>query len=98
MPNQPLNGRKVAVLIESQYIPSELHVYREKFKALGATVHFVSRLWKQGPQEFVSELEKDDAKQLTAKLLAGEQWNEEKDLPQFFTADVDVEKVAAGRL
>jgi putative intracellular protease/amidase len=93
MANQPLSGKKIAVLVESQYIPEELETYRKRFQQLGATVHFVSRLWGQSSGEFVSELEKDDAKALTKKLLADERWEEGKDLPQFFTADVDVEKV-----
>lgn len=93
MPNQPLAGKKIAVLVESQYIPEEMQIYREKFHQMGATVHFVSRLWGQKSADFVSELEADDAKKLTAKLVAGEPWDAKNDLPKFFTADVDVEKV-----
>lgn len=59
MTNQPLSGKKIAVLVESQYIPAELEVYQKKFKQLGATVHLVSRLSGQSTQEYVSELELD---------------------------------------
>ena len=87
MANEPLSGKKIAVLVESQYIPDELKVYREKFKQLGATVHLVARLWGQSSQEFVSELEHDDAKWLKEGKLSLEE------MPKFLTADVDVEKV-----
>jgi putative intracellular protease/amidase len=87
MVQQPLSGKKIAVLVESQYIPEELQIYQKKFKQLGATVHLVSRLWGQSSQEFVSELEVDDAKKLKDGTLSLD------DMPQFLTADVDVEKV-----
>ena len=54
---QPLTGKKVAVLVESQYIPGEIEAYRYGFGALGAEVHFMSRLWNQPEQIFVSEVE-----------------------------------------
>jgi putative intracellular protease/amidase len=88
MVNQPLSGKKIAVLVESQYIPVELKTYQTKFKQLGATVHLVSRMWGgRNTQECVSELESDDAKKLKDGTLSLE------DMPQFLTADVDVEKV-----
>ena len=54
---QVLAGRKIAVLVESQYIPGEIEAYRYGFGALGAEVHFMSRLWGQPKQIFVSEVE-----------------------------------------
>ena len=45
MSNAPLAGKKVAVLVESEYIPYEIRAYREQFPALGAEVHFIARLW-----------------------------------------------------
>jgi putative intracellular protease/amidase len=41
---QPLAGKRVAVIVESQYIPQELQIYRERFEKYGATVDFVSHL------------------------------------------------------
>ncbi len=52
-----LEGKKIAVLVESQYIPGEIEAYRYGFGALGAEVHFMSRLWGQPKQIFVSEVE-----------------------------------------
>jgi putative intracellular protease/amidase len=57
MPDQSLDGMKVAVLVESQYIPAEIRCYQDRFAAYGAQVHLVSRLWGQPTQTFVSEVE-----------------------------------------
>jgi len=57
MSSKPLANRKVAVLVESQYIPIEMNTYREKFAEYGATVDFVSYLWKQPKLTFVGEVE-----------------------------------------
>lgn len=56
---QPLTGKKIAVLVESQYIPGEIEAYRYGFGALGAEVHFMSRLWKQPSLRFYSTVEPD---------------------------------------
>lgn len=54
---QPLTGKKIAVLVESQYIPGEIEAYRYGFGALGAEVHFMSRLWGNPRLTFVAEVE-----------------------------------------
>lgn len=54
---QVLAGRKIAVLVESQYIPGEIEAYRYGFGALGAEVHLMSRLWGNSSLTFVSEVE-----------------------------------------
>lgn len=56
---QPLTGKKVAVVVESQYIPGEIRLYQEGFAAQGATVVLVSRLWGQASQRFYSTVEPD---------------------------------------
>ncbi len=45
------------MLVESQYIPGEIEAYRYGFGALGAEVHFMSRLWGNNSLTFVSEVE-----------------------------------------
>jgi putative intracellular protease/amidase len=45
MANKPLSGKKIAILIEAQYIPIEIETYQERFAAYGATVELLSRLW-----------------------------------------------------
>ncbi|RAI36936.1 type 1 glutamine amidotransferase domain-containing protein [Rhodoplanes serenus] len=57
MTNTPLAGKKIAVLVESQYIPGEIRLYRERFAAYGATVDLVSRLWGQPSLRFYSTVE-----------------------------------------
>ena len=54
---QPLAGKKIAVLVESQYVPGEIEAYRYGFGALGAEVHFMSRLWGNERLTFVGEVE-----------------------------------------
>ncbi len=52
-----LAGHKVAVLVESEFIPEEIKVYRKRFAELGAEVHFVSRLWGNPSARFVSDVD-----------------------------------------
>jgi putative intracellular protease/amidase len=55
---RPLEGKKIAVLVESQYIPAEIKIYQERFSSYGAIVHLMSRLWGEPKLTFVSEVEK----------------------------------------
>ncbi len=57
MPDQSLAGKKVAVLVEAQYIPGEIKIYQERFASYGATVDLVSRLWGQTTGRFYSTFE-----------------------------------------
>ena len=52
-----LAGCKIAILVESQYIPVEINAYRQRFAELGAEVHLIARLWGQPKLTFVSEVE-----------------------------------------
>ena len=42
-----LQGRKIAVLIESDFYEKEIFYYRMRFPEEGAELHFLSRLWGQ---------------------------------------------------
>lgn len=53
----PLAGKKIAVLVETEYIPEEIAAYQTKFPELGATVHLMSRLWNQPSARFVSDVD-----------------------------------------
>ncbi|HYN38105.1 MAG TPA: type 1 glutamine amidotransferase domain-containing protein, partial [Rhodospirillales bacterium] len=57
MPDKSLAGKKIAVLLESQYIPAEIKCYQERFASYGAEVHLMSYLWGQPKQTFVGEVE-----------------------------------------
>ena len=45
MSEQPLAGKKIAVIIEHKFIPEEISAYQSVFPALGAKVDLVSRIW-----------------------------------------------------
>lgn len=55
-----LDGKRVAVLVESEFIPEEIDAYRREFRARGASVDFVSRLWGSEKQTFISDVEHPD--------------------------------------
>lgn len=42
-----LPGKKVAILIESDFYEPEIHYYERRFLEEGAEAHFVTRLWGQ---------------------------------------------------
>ena len=51
-----LATRKVAILVESEFVPEELAAYCKHFAAHGAEVLFVSRLWGQSEIAFLSDV------------------------------------------
>lgn len=57
MSDTSLKGRKIAVLVESQFIPEELAQYRDRFEDDGAEVHFLANLYGQPLLNLVSEVE-----------------------------------------
>jgi protease I len=50
-----LGGKKIAVLVESEFIPEEMEAYQQRFSEQKATVHFMSRLWDQPKVRFFSD-------------------------------------------
>lgn len=58
MATKPLEGLKIAVLLETEFIPSEIVAYQTQFPALGATVHLMSRLWGNPSVCFVSDVDR----------------------------------------
>ena len=57
MADPVLAGKKIAVLLESQYIAHEIRTYRQRFEGYGASVELMSRLWGNPTITFVSEVE-----------------------------------------
>ena len=57
MTTKALAGKKIAVLVETEYIPKEIAAYQTRFTELGATVHLMSRLWNQPSARFVSDVD-----------------------------------------
>ncbi|MBW4672853.1 MAG: DJ-1/PfpI family protein [Desmonostoc geniculatum HA4340-LM1] len=50
-----LGGKKIAVLVESEFIPEEIEAYQKRFSELKATVHLMSRLWDKPTVRFFSD-------------------------------------------
>ncbi|MBD2435899.1 DJ-1/PfpI family protein [Nostoc sp. FACHB-110] len=50
-----LGGKKIAILVESEFIPEEIEAYQKRFSELKATVHLMSRLWNQPSVRFFSD-------------------------------------------
>ena len=53
-----LEGKRVAVLVESEYIPEEIAAYQRVFPERGATVDLITRLWGNAEVTFVSDVDK----------------------------------------
>lgn len=57
MTYQVLKGMRVAVLLDTEYIPAEIDYYRIGFSALGASVDFLSNLWGKPSRTIVSDVD-----------------------------------------
>lgn len=57
MSSQSLKGKKIAVLVESQFIADEIALYRDRFEEDGAEVHFLANLYDSPFLNLVSEVE-----------------------------------------
>ncbi|MFA8450151.1 MAG: DJ-1/PfpI family protein [Bacteroidales bacterium] len=57
-----LTGKKIAVLLEAEFIPSEINYYAEFFSALGAEIYLMSHLRGQKEKTFVSDIHGPDCK------------------------------------
>src|SRR2546426_341851 len=53
-----LTGKRVAVLVESEYIPKEISTYQTVFTERGAKLDFISRLWGDTQISFFSDVQK----------------------------------------
>jgi protease I len=58
-----LGGKKIAILVESEFIPEEIEAYQQRFSELRATVHFMSRLWNKPSLHFFSDAEDGETPQ-----------------------------------
>lgn len=56
MPELPLEGMRVAVLTETEFIPKEMDYYRDHFAALGAAVDFATNLWGASERLLVADV------------------------------------------
>jgi protease I len=58
MSTRILEGKKIAILLETEFIPEEITAYQTHFPELGATVHLMSNLWGKSDVRFVSDADK----------------------------------------
>ena len=58
--NNTLQGKKVAVLVETEYIHEEINFYQSFFSKLGAQVDFLSYLWGQQERVLVSDVDSEE--------------------------------------
>ena len=66
-----LEGKKVAVLVETEYIPEEVNYYQEFFTKHGAQVDFLTYLWGASERVLVSDVDSVD-KPLQSMLVKNE--------------------------
>lgn len=55
-----LKGKKITVLVETEYIPSEVEYYRSFFEKQGAEVEFMTYLWGKTERTIVSDVDSED--------------------------------------
>lgn len=53
----PLSGKKVAVLVETEFIQDEIAYYRKRVPELGGELHLLSYLWGEKQKSFVSDID-----------------------------------------
>lgn len=65
-----LKGKRVAVLVETEYIPSEIKFYCDFFSELGAEVDLMTYLWGKAERIIVSDVTEPDGQveQLTVTM------------------------------
>ena len=66
-----LEGKKVAVLVETEYIPEEVNYYQEFFTKHGAQIDFLTYLWGASERVLVSDVDSVD-KPLPSMLVKNE--------------------------
>ncbi len=68
MAKKELSGKKIAVLVESEFVPAEIETYLERFSSYGAVVHLMSRLWGNSELTFVSDVQNEGDSPQTLKV------------------------------
>lgn len=66
-----LKGKKVAVLVETEYIPEEIQRYHDFFTEYGAEVEFMTYLWGQPQRTIVSDVD-SEGKQVEKMVVTKE--------------------------
>ena len=56
----PLAGKRVAVLVETEYIHAEIEFYKKRVAELGGELTLLSYLWGQPAKRFVNDIDSPD--------------------------------------
>lgn len=88
---KPLEGKKVAVLLETEFIPMEIDYYKTGFSVLGAQVDFLSYIWKDenpsGKRTLVSDVDSPNGQLRTFEV--------DKDVADYDPNSYDIVLMAA---
>jgi len=57
---KPLLGKKIAVLVETEYIYDEIEYYKRRIPALGGEVYLLAYLWGKPSLDFVNDIDSPD--------------------------------------
>ena len=57
--DKSLKGKKVAVLVETEYIPEEVNYYQTFFSQKEAQVDFLTQLWGKPERVLVSDVDSE---------------------------------------
>lgn len=57
---QLLAGKRVAVLVETEFIPEEIDCYQSRFPQLGAQVDLLTYLWGKPTRQLISDIDSPD--------------------------------------
>ena len=60
MTSLPLAGKRVAVLVETEYIHDEIEFYKKQVPALGGELTLLTHLWGQPSKRFVNDIDSPD--------------------------------------
>lgn len=63
-----IKGKRILVLVETEYIPDEIALYREGFAALGASVTVATNLWGNTQRELVADVDQPGIMPQTMKV------------------------------
>jgi protease I len=67
---QLLAGKRVAVLVETEFIPEEIDCYQSRFPELGAQVDLLTYLWGQPKRELISDIDSPEKPVKGIRVLA----------------------------
>ncbi len=60
MTDLPLSGKRVAVLVETEYIHAEIEFYKKRVAELGGELTLLTHLWGQPSKRFVNDVDNPD--------------------------------------